>query len=151
MLEWMHEPAVVEFMRADFASKTLADCEAFIEASRQTEENLHLAVVNEEDAYLGTVSLKQIKNGRAEFGITVRSCAQGTGAAHWGMEEILRLGLQERGLSEVYWCVDPANVRAVRFYDKYGYVRFVPEGEILRDMVYTEKEISRYTWYHVTA
>lgn len=33
MLEWMHDPDVVQNMQADFAHKTLSDCENFIRVS----------------------------------------------------------------------------------------------------------------------
>ena len=49
MLEWMHDPDVVKFMHADFASKTLTDCERFIQAAKSSAETLHYAVVNDED------------------------------------------------------------------------------------------------------
>ena len=63
MLEWMHDPDVVKFMHADFASKTLTDCERFIQAAKSSAENLHYAVVNDEDEYMGTVSLKTVISG----------------------------------------------------------------------------------------
>ena len=79
MLEWMHDPDVVKDLRRDFASKTLEDCLQFIQASKNSEEDLHCAIVNDEDEYMGTVSLKHIREGRAEFGITVRRCSMGKG------------------------------------------------------------------------
>ena len=80
MLEWMHDPDVVRYMHTDFASKTLTDCERFIQAAKNSAENLHYAVVNDEDEYMGTVSLKQIRDGKAEFAITVRASGECTGA-----------------------------------------------------------------------
>ena len=79
MLEWMHDPDVVKDLRRDFASKTLEDCLQFIQSSKNSKEDLHCAVVNDDDEYMGTVSLKHIRAGKAEFGITVRSCAMGKG------------------------------------------------------------------------
>ena len=132
MLEWMHDPDVVKDLQANFAAKTLGDCENFIAHARLSEEDLHLAAVDEEDVYLGTVSLKHIdrRAGTAEFAITVRRCAMGTGAARQAMAAILEKGIRELGLKEIFWCVDRRNVRAVRFYDKNGYerVREVPDS-----------------------
>lgn len=131
MLEWMHDESVVCHLGANFAAKTIDDCRRFIEGSHTDEENLHLAVVNEEDEYMGTVSLKHLDrvNRWAEFAITVRAVAMGKGYSRFGMEKILELGLKEQGLDAIYWCVSPENVRAVRFYDKCGYRRTqcVPE------------------------
>ena len=127
MLEWIHDPDVVKDLQANFAAKTLADCERFIAAAQDPAEDLHLAAVNEADEYLGTVSLKHINRtaGTAEFAITVRRCAMGTGASRQAMAEILRRGIRELELREIFWCVDRRNTRAVRFYDKNNYERVV--------------------------
>ena len=131
MLEWMHDENVVCHLGANFAAKTIDDCRRFIEMSQSDETDLHLAVVDDNDEYMGTVSLKHIdrENRWAEFAITVRACAMGKGFSRWGMAQILELGLKEQGLEQIYWCVSPKNERAVRFYDKCGYRRInsVPE------------------------
>ena len=148
MLEWMHDPDVVRYMHTDFASKTLTDCERFIQAAKNSAENLHYAVVNDEDEYMGTVSLKHIKNRKAEFAITVRACAMGKDYARFAMESIIRKGFSELRLDKIYWCVSPENTRALRFYDKNGYKRS-EEAEI--DLYYTPEEIAGMKWYCVKA
>lgn len=60
MLEWMHDPSVAGSLRADFASKTLRDCKDFIATTWEAGKNLHLAIVDDNDIYMGTVSLKHI-------------------------------------------------------------------------------------------
>lgn len=127
MLEWMHDETVVKDMQADFSSKTLEDCNLFILSSKDTRKNLHLAIVDENDEYMGTVSLKNIEEGKAEFAITVRKCAMGKGYSRFGMNEIIRIGLEEMNLSRIYWYVDKNNQRAIKFYDKNGYQRISPE------------------------
>lgn len=148
MLEWMHDTEVVKHLRRDFASKTLEDCLQFIQASKNSKEDLHCAIVNDEDEYMGTVSLKHIREGKAEFGITVRNCAMGKGYARFGMQSIVEKGFSELGLHEIYWCVSPENTRAIRFYEKSGYKRCtVPECN--NDYSYEEK--NAYVWYHIIA
>jgi len=155
MLEWMHDPDVVRNMRANFASKTLEDCKAFIRAAAagaeqasegRLPEDLHLAIVSEEDEYMGTVSLKHIKAKTAEFGITVRRCAMGKGYSIAGMRQIAMTGFKELGLESIYWCVDPANRRAVRFYDKNGFARCCAPAEAT---AYTEEEKTGFIWYSI--
>lgn len=149
MLEWMHDPSVVENMQADFASKTLTDCRAFIESSRDTEKNLHLAIVNDADEYQGTVSLKNINDGTAEFAITIRASAMGKGISRYAMEELLKKGFEELKLKTIFWCVDPANKRAVRFYDKNAYER--TDADHLPDNdSYSEDQKQSYIWYKVS-
>lgn len=125
MLEWMHDGSVVEWMEADFASKTLADCERFIENSLTDENNINKAIVDENDEYMGTVSLKHVDRaaGHAEFAITIRKAAMGKGFSRQGMADIIRYGFEEVGLKQIYWYVKKVNERAVRFYDKNNYPR----------------------------
>ena len=125
MLEWMHDTSVVEHLGTNFAEKSLDDCRRFINWANDTDTDLHLAVADENDTYMGTVSLKHIDRTAktAEFAITVRACAMGQGYSRFGMEHILEMGIHEMGLDTIYWCVNPINARAVRFYDKCGYQR----------------------------
>lgn len=149
MLEWMHDD-VVKNLQANFKAKTLADCEAFILACADTPQNLHLAIVDKKDEYMGTVSLKYISADEksAEFAITVRSCAMGKGYSAYGMREIIRVGLEELGLDCVYWCVSPDNVRAVSFYDKHEYGRV--DSDTVKPKGYSQEQIESYIWYAVT-
>lgn len=123
MLEWMHDENVTHNMATNFAEKTEEDVLSFIEASVDESENLHRAIVSDQDDYMGTVSLKHIdlENGSAEFAITVCADAMGKGYSWFGMIEILHLAFEELNLESVYWCVSKDNKRAVRFYDKHGF------------------------------
>lgn len=147
MLEWMHDPAVVENLQTNFGAKTMEDCLRFIDAARNTGGDLHLAVADEDGTYMGTVSLKHITGEQAEFAITVRAAAMGRGFSRFAMAGILEIGLEELGLKRIYWCVSPENRRAVRFYDKNGYARTDPET--LDIPGYTPEQISAYIWYCV--
>ena len=147
MLEWMHDPTVVEKLQTNFSAKTMEDCLHFIDAARDAGENLHLAVADNDGTYMGTVSLKHITGEQAEFAITVRAAAMGRGFARFAMDGILGIGLEELGLKRIYWCVSPENRRAVRFYDKNGYTRTDPE--VLNITGYTPEQISAYIWYCV--
>ena len=121
MLSWMHDSNVTGKLRTDFASKTLYDAEQFIVASWDDTININLAIASDNDEYMGTVSLKHIENGSAEFAITMRSEAMGRGYSWYGMEAILEKAFNELGLDSVYWCVSRENTRAVRFYDKHNF------------------------------
>ena len=176
MLEWMHDPDIVRDMHRDFASMTIDDCLAFIRsAQKNTDRNLHLAITGgirnqhsaitdsdrdtpsvSDDEYLGTVSLKNIDHDihTAEFGITVRRCAMGSGAAADAMKAILTQA-SDLGIKRVYWCVSPNNERALRFYDKNHYTRVFDMNKthadiyasLIRSEAYTEEEAAGYVWY----
>lgn len=152
MLEWMHDPDAVAHLQGNFTEKTLEDCKAFISASEQNPEQLHLAITDEDDTYMGTVSLKHInrQRGDAEFAIAIRRCAMGKGFSQFAMQQILQIGFQEMGLQTVFWCVSPENYRAVRFYDKGGYSRTeAADVDALR--YYGPNQLKKLLWYRVDA
>ena len=53
----------------------------------------------------------------------------GRGVSAWGMRDSQHLGFAELGLRRIYWCVDPVNARACRFYAKQGYTPITPEPD----------------------
>lgn len=151
MHEWMQDKKVVEFMYANFMDKTLDDCVNFILGSQKDSANLHLAVADDKDEYMGTVSLKNINNEdkAAEFAITFRRCAMKKGYAAFGTKEIIKKGLNEMGLKAIYWCVLKQNKRAIRFYDKNGYTRTQEVPDSIRN-AYTEEQLDEFIWYAVS-
>lgn len=145
MLAWMHDESVVGKLRGNFASKTIEDCLSFIAASI-SKQNIHLAIASDTDEYMGTASLKNIENGRAEFAITVRAEAMGRGYSWFGMEAILDKAFNELDLESVYWCVSRDNVRAVRFYDKHNFHEIIDIPEKVRERY---KGVENLKWYSV--
>lgn len=149
MLEWMHDDFVVRDMKTNFASKTLQDCISFIKSAQDTKKDLHLAIVDNNDIYMGTVSLKHITQTSAEFGITVRKCAMGKGFSRYAMQHIIETGFKQLGLKSIYWCVAPENQRAVKFYDKNKFNRCLAPVEAQN--CYSTEEIAHYLWYKVVS
>ena len=146
MLEWMHDESVVGKLKGNFIEKTLADAESFILASANKEKNIHLAIVSDEDEYMGTVSLKNVEDGSAELSIVTRRCAMTRGYAWYGMEEIIRLAFEEFRLESVYWCVSRENERAVRFYDKHNFHEAL---DIPSSVLERYKGMENLKWYSV--
>lgn len=149
MLEWMHDKYVVENMQTIFTSKTLKDCEQFIALSQKTKSDLHLAIVNDSDLYMGTVSLKHIHHNIAEFAIAVRREAMGKGYAKFGMEQIIQIGFEKLHLKSIYWCVSKNNSRALRFYDKNKYHRVKINELHIENTKYTKQQMEEYIWYEI--
>ena len=150
MLQWMHDPDAVAHLQGRFLEKTLQDCLDFIAISQDSDTQLHLAVVSEDDTYLGTVSLKHIdrQDGDAEFAIAIHPDAMGTGCARYAMEQILHKGLQEMGLNRIFWCVSPENRRAYRFYEKGGYPR-TDAKTVKAERYYAPQLLDQLLWYCV--
>ena len=145
MLAWMHDESVVGKLRGNFVSKTIEDCDAFI-ASSISERNIHLAIASDSDEYMGTVSLKNIEDGSAEFAITVRKEAMSKGYSWFGMEAIIEKAFNELNLESVYWCVSRENERAVRFYDKHNFHEVI---DIPNKVLERYRGIKNLKWYSV--
>lgn len=150
MLQWMHDPDAVAHLQGSFLEKTLQDCLDFIAGSQASDTQLHLAIADEDDTYLGTVSLKHIDRQQkdAEFAIAIHPDAMGTSCARAAMEQILQLGLTELGLNRIFWCVSPENRRAVRFYEKGGYPRVEPQA-VNAERYYAPQLVNQLLWYCV--
>ncbi len=146
MLEWMRDKDTTQNFRFPFEQATLESVTKFIDNSFSS-LNKHFAVVNESDAYLGTVSLKDIseKNRSAEYAIVVRSIARGTGAAALATKEILHYAFDTLKLHKVYLNVLEKNERAKHFYTKCG---FVYEGTS-KDAILLNGSYESLAWYGI--
>lgn len=149
MLEWMHDADVTQWLGTNFAEKTMDDCIAFVEKNQDDTENLNLAIVDDNDEYMGTVSLKHIDKdcSTAEFAITIRKCAMGLGFSKYAMQEIIRIGHEEIGLRDIFWCVSKKNPRARKFYDKNQYLLTESVPEKIK-CNYSDEQLNDMIWYY---
>lgn len=133
MLEWMHDEDVIKFFRFNSLNNTEADAKAFIAASNNNRSSRHFAIADENDEYWGTISLKHIdlENRNAEYAICIRKGAMGKNVAKTATDLILAYAFDELRLHKVYLNVLSDNIRAIRFYEKYG---FIYEG-VLKEQV----------------
>lgn len=145
MLEWMTDPDIVCFFRFDASGVTLENCRNFIAEAKEQKDCLHYAIVDASDTYLGTVSLKHITQTDAEYAISTRRCAHGTGAAMAATRQILDIAFRERKLNRVYLNVLADNSRANAFYRKVGFlfVRCEENAVMIRG---AQKDLN---WYEI--
>ena len=145
MLEWMKDSSIACYFRFDATLMTLTDCEKFIASAQNDKKSIHFAIVDSFDEYLGTISLKNIDNEKkeAEYAISTRKKAHGTGVALIATQEILRIAFEELGLKKVYLNVLPENKRANAFYIKAGFCFDYCEKE---SVVINEKKCD-INWY----
>lgn len=123
MLEWMSDAELTSGFHTDYSSITLPEAEAFIKDAQTSRSEKHYAIANDEDEYMGTVSLRNIDKvqGVAEFVIVVRRLALSKGYALHGMIEALDIAFDCLGLNSVYWRVRSSNTRALHFFRKHGF------------------------------
>ncbi len=150
MLEWMHDPEIQKGFRMDAASKTEEDVLKFIDNAliNPTEgKSVHFAISNELDEYLGTISLKNfdLVSRNAEYAICLRKSAQGQGIAFKATRELLFIAFKRFNLEKVYLNVLSDNEKAIRIYEKCG---FVYEGEF-RKHLFLRGEYRALKWYSI--
>lgn len=143
MLEWMHTPEINCFFRFDAKDMDYKKALKFVTSKR--EEDIHFAIVNEQDEYIGTISLKDIDliHKKAEYAISVRKGWHGSGAAKEATEQLIQYAFKELQLHRIYLNVLSDNVRAIRFYEKCG---FQFEGEF-KDDLFLRGEWKTLRWY----
>lgn len=146
MLSWMHSEKSRDIFAKDFNNFTKDDVISFIN-KKNTSENINYACVDDNDNYLGTISLKNIdyENENAEYAISFMEEAQGTGAALYATKKILKLAFNDLKLKKVYLDVLETNKRANMFYKKVG---FVYEGKFEKHIKKGNQLIDLY-WYRM--
>lgn len=150
MLEWMHDPNVFQFFRFSCENYTEENVAQFIKQAQIDFDNdihRHYAIVDENDQYLGTISLKDIdkKSLNAEYAISLRSNVHGKGIATWATKEILKIAFLQLGLLRVYLNVLSNNTSAIHLYEKCG---FVYEGEF-RQHINIRGQVCSLKWYSI--
>lgn len=146
MLEWMLDENLHEYFRFNSDNANKEKVIQFIEHS-YSDTNIHLAIVNDHDEYLGTVSLKNIDqlNKNAEFAISLREKAKGTGAARIATEQILDFAFHELLLNKVYLNVYSTNTRAIKFYEKMNFHR---EGTFVNHIC-VDEHMKTLEWFAI--
>ena len=149
MLEWMTDPEIIRFFRFDASRVTADSCRMFLEGAQSQPDAVHFAIVDGKDEYLGTISLKDIDRdkGCAEYAISTRKSAHGTGAAMQATRQILEYAFETLELERVYLNVLTENGRANAFYRKAGF-RFVREEPAALELRGEKKALN---WYEIEA
>ncbi len=150
MLEWMHDPNIQKCFRKNMMKYTLDDVKLFCINSKIPEKisngtDIHYAIANEKDEYLGTISLKNIdtENKSAEYAVVMRRIAQGHGYAYAASSILLDKAFKELNLHRVYLNVLANNQNAIKLYEKLG---FVFEGEF-REHIKKNDKFLNLKWY----
>jgi len=146
MKEWMQDEDITSNFRTNFNNKKEDEILKFIENSCN-DRDINLAIVNENDEYMGTISLKNInyidRNG--EYAIVLRRQAIGTEVAKIATAEILDMAFNKLKLERIYLNVYSQNTRAVKFYKKFG---FKYEGEFKKHIFYNN-EFKDLMWFAI--
>jgi len=145
MYEWLTDTEVTKDLilgRVTFSQKKIME---FIENSWSDKRNHHFAIANEEDEYIGTVSLKNINyiDKNAEYAIVIRKRFWGKSFALMATDEIINYGFTKLNLHKIYLNALSTNFKANRFYEKMGFLR----ENVFKEHVYINGSFTDLTWY----
>lgn len=148
ILEWMQDPDISSRFRFNSNQVTKDQVKSFILSSLTDTKNLHYAIADENNDYLGTISLKNIDqiDEKAEYSISLRHKAIGKNISKPATDAILYVAFIILGLNRVYLNVLSTNARAIKFYEKYG---FSFEGEFL-DHLKIEGIFHNLKWFGIS-
>lgn len=123
MVEMMQDIGTTQYLQIGGPDYTLETALRFIASTADESHCVHRAVVDADDVYQGTVSLKHLDMDKkeAEYAISMHTQAQGKGAAMAATARILLEGFRRLKLDRIYLNVLEENKRAVRFYEKSGF------------------------------
>lgn len=148
ILEWMQNPDIQKSFRFSVHDKSYDDVICFINAAQTMPidgKSIHLAITDDNDEYLGTISLKDVdlQCMSAEYAISLRECAQGKGIAAWATKKLLQMAFEDFHFQRVYLNVLSDNEKAIRLYEKCG---FTYEGAFRRHL-FLRGEFKTLKWY----
>ena len=144
MFDCLKDADITKFMMIDSESITIEACADFI-ADSFNNNNCHFAIVDNDDSWNGTISLKNIdyESKQAEYAIITPSYVHGKGFSYAATIEILEYAFYTLGLNRVYLNVVKDNIRANAFYKKVG---FVFEG-CFRQGILIKGQMHDLNWY----
>lgn len=129
MLEWMHDEEIQLGFQKNMLDMKAEDAKRFI-ANSQLEtgikdgSDIHYAIVDDRDVYLGTISLKKINLGlkTAEYAVVLRKSFQGKGIASAATRKLFKIAFEDIKLDSIYLYVIEDNLRARKCYRRNGFV-----------------------------
>lgn len=158
MRSWCNDPEITRFLSGRYTKpipweETQAELDRFLNGDAG---GVNLVVAEKESGrYLGQVSLFLIDHQarKAELAIVLGPGSVGKGYGGEAMALLLKFGFGEINLNRIYLTVNINNARAIRVYEKAGFVR---EGLMRRDRyrdgAYEDvlmMSILREEYYHV--
>ena len=146
MMICLNDKEVTRFMKIGERDFSIEDCKNYIKNCEKNKDTMHFAITDENDNWIGTVSLKNISNKEAEYAIILSKTAHGKGYSQKSTKEILNFAFNNLNLNKVYLYVSTTNIRANKFYLKFGWKLDKTENskELINGMPVT------YNWYSIS-
>lgn len=149
MIEWMSDNELTKYLKNDFGKYANEESQRSFISNSFNKENMNFAIVEEnEDEYLGSISLKDIdyQKKEAEYAICIRKSVQGKNVALRASLQILKYAFFYLDLTRIYLYVSSDNIVANKFYEKFGF-NF---DEVQEKSMEIKGEMKDINWYSIT-
>lgn len=145
MCKCLNDKSNTQYMLIGGKTFTYDGCLKFINSVDN--DSRHFAIVDEDDNWVGTISLKHIdyEVGQAEYAIITASNVHGKGYAYKASNELIEYAFSTLKLQRVYLNVASDNLRAINFYKRFG---FVYEGTF-RKAIKINNQLKDLEWFSV--
>lgn len=148
MYQWMSDDDVTKSLIIGRYPNSKEKVEEFVKNSWYDKNNIHFAIVDDSDNYVGTVSLKNINyvDRNAEYAIAIHKKYWGKNFAKYATKQIIEYGFNRLNLYKIYLDVISDNIRANKFYQKYGFVK----EATFKEHMYINGKMVDLNWYCIT-
>lgn len=145
MYEWMTDSEVTKYLVLTRMPFSKDDLLGFIKNSWRNDKDIHFAIADDNDEYVGTISLKSINytDRNAEYAIAMRRKYWGKNYAMEATKRIIDFGFNKLNLHKIYLNVPASNIRAHKFYTKFGFQR----ENIFKEHLYLNGIYEDLIWY----
>ena len=126
MLKMLNNPDIKKHFSFFNHQFTIQDVKNFIQDSSKNKYRVDFSIVDEEDKFLGTITLKNIDQHKneAEYAISLSEKSIGKGIAKKATDIIISKAINSFNIKTIYLNVKSDNIRAIRFYEKYGFKKY---------------------------
>lgn len=123
MLDWLNDEEVNQYFSFSSKEHDIDYAINYINKVKLDEKSKHFAIVDDQDEYMGTISLKNIDldNKHAEYAIAIRKKFQGTGIGTRASQLIIEYAKSKLNLHKIYLTVLTSNKAAIYLYIKLGF------------------------------
>lgn len=149
MQEWMHDSGINDALESNFMSTTIEDSIYFVKETTIKTDECHFAITDDQDGYMGTISLKHIDKNRksAIVSIVLRRSSQGKGYASKAYREVLEIAKQ-KDIMSIYAYVNKKNDTSIFFHRSMKKLGFEETTVNKEDFDLSEEYFSdRYVWF----
>lgn len=139
-VKWINDPKNNQYLHYDLPLTEEGTKVWFLKIKDLTDR--YDAVIEYDGAPVGIIGLLNIKNGKAEYYITMGEADfKGKGIAKRATLLLLNYAFIERKLSEIYLYTEVDNIPAQKLFEKCGFIK----GEIFKDSAVNRgKSVDRY-------